>query len=43
MSQSMRIAEFHSGNSRVELQIMVGSLVKRSPLLSNPLFKHDAI
>lgn len=39
----MSIAEFHSGNSRVELQIMVGFLVKRSPLLLNPLSQYDAI
>ena len=31
-----QIAGFHSGSSGIELQIMVGPLVKRSPLLPVP-------
>ena len=31
-----QIAGFHLGNSGIEQQIMVGSLVKRSPLLPAP-------
>lgn len=31
-----QISGFHSGNSGIELQIMVGPLVKRSPLLPAP-------